>query len=485
MNRTGFLIFVFYFFFANFSISQNKKVIDSLENRLKIQGEDTTKANILISLCWENSRNDTKVAENYGRDGLKLSEKLNFKPGIARSIIYIGIINYFQGKYDTAMICYKKGLTLSQELKNTKLITKCLVNMGLVNAEQGKQEEALKYYFQALDIGEKANDPKSIAGATGNIGNIYFQQGDFGKAEECYIKAIDNYTKINDIRGISNNLTSLGAVYKEKKNYSKALEYDLKAVKLFEEQGDKNGLGRILNNIGVVYGDMHDFISSKKYYEDALKIHEEINDQRGICSDLTNLGLADLSLKRYDDALGSFNKSLALSKEIGILQEQSYNYEALSNLYKEKHDYENAYRFNVLFKKTNDSIFTSESANQLNELNTKYETEKKEQQIVLLNKDNEVKAGDLKIEQTRRYTLYGGLVLLIVFGGSMFNRFKVTQRQKKVIEIKNKETELQKAIIEEKQKEIIDSINYARRIQRSQLPTEKYIDRTLKRLNKS
>jgi hypothetical protein len=173
-----------------------------------------------------------------------------------------------------------------------------------------------------------------------------------------------------------------------------------------------------------------------------------------------------------------------LSKEIGDLEEQSYNYEGLASFYKEKHDFEKAYENYVMFKKTNDSIFTKNSADKLNELSTQYETAQKEQKIELLNKENEVKAADLKSEKIRRYALYAGLLILIVFVGFVLNRFKISQKQKRLIEIKNKETELQKEIIEAKQKEIIDSITYARRIQRSLLPTEKYIENSIRRLNK-
>ena len=67
----------------------------------------------------------------------------------------------------------------------------------------------------------------------------------------------------------------------------------------------------------------------------------------------------------------------------------------------------------------------------------------------------------------------------------MFNRFKVTQKQKRIIEKKEKETNLQKEVIEEKQKEIIDSINYAKRIQQALLPGKKYIDKNIERLKKN
>ena len=75
-----------------------------------------------------------------------------------------------------------------------------------------------------------------------------------------------------------------------------------------------------------------------------------------------------------------------------------------------------------------------------------------------------------------------GLLLVLVFAAFVFKSLNTTRKQKQLIEIKNKETEEQKKVIEEKQKEIIDSITYARRIQRALITNEKYIEKSLNKL---
>ena len=91
----------------------------------------------------------------------------------------------------------------------------------------------------------------------------------------------------------------------------------------------------------------------------------------------------------------------------------------------------------------------------------------------------------LKEEQTQRYALYGGLGLVGLFAAFMVNRFRVTNRQKKLIEEQKKVVEGQKHVVEEKQKEILDSIHYAKRIQSSLLTSEVYIKKNLDRLRVS
>ena len=84
-------------------------------------------------------------------------------------------------------------------------------------------------------------------------------------------------------------------------------------------------------------------------------------------------------------------------------------------------------------------------------------------------------AVQFKGEQTKRYALYGGLVLILVFSGFLFKRFKVEQGQKRMIAE-------QKQLVDEKQKEVMDSIKYAKRIQQSLMPTDKYIERNVNKL---
>jgi len=128
----------------------------------------------------------------------------------------------------------------------------------------------------------------------------------------------------------------------------------------------------------------------------------------------------------------------------------------------------------------NDSIYQEESATKIAQMAVRLELSGKEKEIELLNIDKELHQLELINKRNQQYGLYGGLVLVLAFAGFMYNRFKVTQKQKVVIEQKERETHVQKKLIEEKHKEITDSINYAERIQRSFLATTEILDKNLK-----
>jgi serine phosphatase RsbU (regulator of sigma subunit) len=116
-------------------------------------------------------------------------------------------------------------------------------------------------------------------------------------------------------------------------------------------------------------------------------------------------------------------------------------------------------------------------------MTAKYDSEKKEQRIALLNKEKEkqiaVAAADNRRKNTIIWSVALCLFLAIALGGYILRTLRITQKQKLLIENKNRETELQKKIIEEKNKDITDSINYAKNIQHAILPFENRISESL------
>jgi hypothetical protein len=123
----------------------------------------------------------------------------------------------------------------------------------------------------------------------------------------------------------------------------------------------------------------------------------------------------------------------------------------------------------------------------------KYEYEKQAAaDSVAHSKESEIKnaelakqSAEIKAKRNQQYALFGGLALVMVFAGFMFNRFKLTQKQKAVIEDQKSEVEQQKVLVEAKQKEILDSIHYAKRIQMAQVPSERRVSVMLNKTKKS
>jgi len=375
--------------------------------------------------------------------------------------------------------------------KMKKYEANSLNNIGYIYQNQGLVEQGLEYYMQALKVREEIGDVKDIAYTLNNLGSTYYNQGQLEKALEYYEKSLKIQEKIGDKKGIAYSFNNIGSVYDqqgkgEKNNpqrsvlFKKALEYYIKGFKIREAIGDKPGIGTSLNNIGSIYYNLGELEKALDYYLKALKIRQEIGSKQSISHSLNNIGLIYLKQKKYQQAEVYSGRSLQIAEEIGYPENIRNACERLSLIYKGQGKYEKAYNMHVRFKQMADSINNTETQKVSMKKQVQYDFEKKQTADSIKNAE-QIKQEELKhnqeIQQQRIYT-YGGVVgflLMLIVAGVSFRAFKNKQKANIIIEE-------QKKLVEEKQKDILDSIHYAKRIQQSLLPTEKYIDKTLKRL---
>lgn len=321
------------------------------------------------------------------------------------------------------------------------------------------------------------------------IGLIYLQQEDIAKAIEYYQKSLKIREEIQDKIGIAMSLNNMGSVYKQQKNSTKALEYYQKSLKIKEEINDKQGMASTLSNIGVIYDDEHDFKKAMEYYNRSLKLREDIKDKEGIASTICNIANALLLQGQTDAALQFATRGLKLSKELGFPVNIHHAAEILKKIYRAQNKYKEAYAMYELEIQMRDSVNNEETKKAAVKKQFQYLYEKQAsadsvkhaelQKIKMA--EIEAKGAQIKQEKTQRYALYGGLALIVVFAGFVVNRLNVARKQKKVIEEQKKEVNEAFEKLHEKNKEVLDSINYARRIQMSLLPTEKYISKNVNR----
>jgi tetratricopeptide (TPR) repeat protein len=290
---------------------------------------------------------------------------------------------------------------------------------------------------------------------------------------------------------------NIGNVYHKQNNYEGALKNYFTSLQIRETIGDLNGIATSNNNIASVCAFQGNYTEALKNYFAALKIREEIGDKHGIASCLISLGSVNTKLNKLDDAQSYLKKGLALSKEIGSKDWIRDVYLDLAILDSTRGDFKGAYDNHKLYILYRDDIDNEETKKKTIQSQMTYDFEKKEAVADAEHKKELENQEAIAKEKNRKQKLIitfviAGLFLVLIFAGFIFRSLRITRKQKDIIEQQKnlveeqKEVvEQQKLIVEEHQKDIIDSIRYARRIQRSLLPTEKYIDKNLNRLNRS
>ncbi|MBP7808881.1 MAG: tetratricopeptide repeat protein [Bacteroidia bacterium] len=451
-------------------------------------------ANALNNIAYlAEQQGDNKKALEYNLKSLKINEEIDSKSGIANSLNNIGAVYDNQGDIIKALEYYQKSIEIRKELNDQRSLAYAFNNIGTVYDNLGDAPKALSHYLKSLNISEKINDHLGIAGSLNNIAEIYSRNGEIEKALEFNFRSLKISEKYNEKKAIGFSLTNIGIIYDSQNKFDLALEYYEKSLKIKEGIQDKQGIALSYNNIGTVYRAKHDLPKALEYLEKSLALHEETENKAGTVNALVNIAAIHLNSGRPAEGLVYGKRALQLANELGYPKSIKGAANILSRIYGSQRKFKEAYEMYDLEVRTDESINNAKSKKAAIQSQFKYQYEKQAAQDSIAHlKETDIKniaiqKQELELETKRKtqYALYGGLVLVLVFSGVMFNRFKVTQKQKTVIELKEKETQHQKMIIEEKQKEIVDSINYAKRIQIAQMPSEKYVARNLTRLQKN
>lgn len=497
--------------------TENNIVIDSLLLILKTDKQDTLSVNIQHALTskYLNLGNYHEAMQN-AIQALQKAEKLFFKNGIATSYSLKGNIYEQQGFFEEAMDSYLKSLKICEEMMNKKGVANANSNIGSIEEKQGNYGNAMNSHLKSLEIFTEIKDLKGIARAYNNVGIIYSDLGDFEKATSNYLKALKNWEKIGDKKGVANCFNNIGIIYLNQGNYEKCLENYLKSLKLREEIGNKSGIGASFNNIGNVYQNLEKYEDALEYHMKSLKIMQEIGDQQGIARSHNNIGNTYLNQGNYKNALenqlkavkinetigdkrgtaiaysnvgniymqqGNFEeainyntKSLLLNKKIGYKVGIKDAYYCLSEIYDKKGYFNQALIFRKLYSLTKDTMLNVENSKQIAEMNTKYDSEKKDKELI--KKDAEINKQLVETEkqnlQRNAFIIGFALVLLLAF--FIYNGYHQKKNANELLEEKNSLIENQKKLVDEKNIKITDSINYAKRIQQAILPSREMIE---------
>lgn len=466
-------------------------IIDSLAKRLKADLPDTDRVNTLNYLCYHTYMADVNKAFAPGNEALALAKKIQFKKGMAYAYLYLSYLNKANGNFEKAYAYNDSCMDISVTNHFDMITVKALNQKGNLCGELGDISKSLGYYLEAARICEKHNDLKTLLGTYANIGINYLAIKQFAKSEEYLRKAITISEYTEDPRTMGTLFNNLGAMYLDLDKLDSAKNNFLKGKEFYALANYQRGLA---------YSDYYlGFICSKiKKYDEALGHFEKalaINIESGNTSEIANLYncIADvyISLKKTDKALEYAKKAI----EEAIQEKSTYDikeaYLVSKKVYEMQGDYKTALEFYTKYVNLKDSLFGTESSKQLAEMQTKYETDKKETENKMLQEKNSIAAKTIQQQKYIAIAIGAFCILLVAFAISIFRANKQKhrinlqlERKNHLIEKQKEEVEKQKELIEEKQKEILDSIHYAKRIQRALLPTDKYFERNIRSLGK-
>ena len=386
MNKNKLLLIGLLIIFS-FSIFAEQTKIDSLENKLKT-ASDKEKLLLLEELIETYSKTSpTKVME-YAEHGLKIAEKLNLLKEKADFLLLAGDGCFLNCDYGQTLNYFYDALRIYEQLNDITKCGKISKTIADVLYETHTLNEALKYYEKAYDLMQKVNDKLQMATISHNIATVHVQKNE---------------------------------------DPVKALEYYFEALELFKEVGTEQEVFITLANIGNAYHLLGEFSQSFNYLNEALQISQKMGDRRLDASILQRIASNFRAKKDFPKAIEYYIKSNEICKN-DYPDIRWINYQDLSYIYSDTHDYRNALDYTIKAITLRDSLNSVESEEKIAEIKTKYETEKKEQQIEILEKDNKIQ------NMTRNYFIVG-FIFAFILAVILYNRYRIKSKANKELTI--------------------------------------------------
>ncbi len=460
--RRNFVVLVFLCPF--FLFSQNAR-IDSLARLLEKVKVDSARVNLMNNLSYEWQGIDPAKAMDYAQKALDVAAKINYRSGKAYSLTNIANIYSNRAEYELALQHYTSARQIKKEIGDKEGEGKSLLGIGNVYLFLGNYNKALEHYLMSLKISEEMKNLHDIAFCLNNIGAVYYYQNNHEKALACWKQAVEHYEALGEKTEVIACLNNMGNVYGERNEPQKALEVFKQALKLSVEMGDKMSIAASHLNIGSIQENLKKYNAALDEFFTGVDLYRSLGDKENTALSFIYIGEVHRKLEHYKKSIAYLDSALSIAKEINSKERIKLAYQQLAYTYAASKDYENAYHNHQLFSDEKDSLLNEQSSKQITEMQTKYDTEKKEKENQILKQTVDIHELNANRQRIIIYSVCALAALLVTLAFFIYRGYREKKYANVALSEKNK-------IIEEQHKDITDSIKYAQRIQQAILPPE-------------
>ncbi|TND10253.1 MAG: protein serine/threonine phosphatase [Bacteroidetes bacterium] len=454
-TRTFLLLFLF---FAPLLPAQNSKA-DSLRAQLKTSMPDTDKANVyrkLFTLSW---RKDPVKAEAVAKEGLAFVRSKKLRKEEAQILGDLAAMKGMTGRTDESLGYLEQAFVIRRILKDSSGMATLYINFGNVYNIRSEPSRAIEMYLKGIDMAPKKTDADVVAKGYNNICMIYFGQNDWKNALDYCEKALAIRRRLGDREDLLSSWGNLGEILNSMGKHREGLVFLDSAIAVARELNDVYHLAPLLNNKGSALLGLNRTDEGEKAFREALALNESFDDQQGVSVSLSNLGALANTRGQNDSAIAWCTRGLELAKAADAVYEQQQCYWCLYEASMARGDYKQAIDYHLGYTESKDSILSEKNTKELTAKDLRYQFDQKQKEEQLKTEE------EAKRQRLVRNALIAGLALLLLLAITIFAGYRQKQRSNTIISAQKQEMEVQKHIVEEKNREILDSINYARRIQ--------------------
>lgn len=382
-------------------------LVSTVFTRLTYAQTDTNaiKAIFIQAMEYQDYNNDSALL--LAQKGFNLSKKANYKAGIGMAFMRFGALMNIKGETDSALMYFRSALAIRKSLGNNASTAGLCIQMSKVFRNKGVKDSTFYYMYEAQRYFDKTNDSVQIASVYVELANLYTTYGNYAISLKNLNKALPIIVKNNNAELLTQTYFEYGNLYFKQSENKKALFYYLKAKKVNELIENPTFSALIDNAVGLCYDEMGDKQNAILYFKKSISAYTELEMPNELAMLHFNLGNLYVNIKQADLGIHHLEIAKKIGEEIKDTYRISRCFEILSDAYAIKGDYFRAYQCYLKYNALSDSILNEEKVKQIAEMNVLYDTEKKSQQIELLDAQNKTKTA-------RNNLLVSGIITLII-----------------------------------------------------------------------
>lgn len=377
------LLFYTLFLLSLSTQAQNaQQLIDNLKSELATNPDAKKTASIYSDLTWYYSKVSVDSALVYGKKALESSKKLGDSTLLAQVYSDVGAVYFTKGDFQNSKLNYTTAYKIRKARNDIKGLAKINNNLANIYERTFQYKLAMQSFLDALTYFESINDQKNINTIKGNIGLVLFKLKNYPKAIG-YLNDEINYEEANkNLEGLCVSCTNIGNVYLKMKDTVNALKYYNKALKSCQESGNNKGISVAFGNIGAIKSEQNKSKEALALYARSSKVEEELNSDIDKSSIQLKVAKELIDARQFSKAHDTLVNLKRVFEKQNSKEYLLLNYKLLitCNAFLNSPDSVSFYTDKYIYLK--DNLLDAGAVKQSQELEAKYQTEKKEKQLL-------------------------------------------------------------------------------------------------------
>lgn len=341
----------------------------------------------------------------------KLAYQSPYKAGWANAARLKGIVHQFGGEYDKALVLHNEAVNLFKEIGDTLQTARTYYNIAALHDLRSDYERTIEYGLKAIKIFDQLEDLNGQGRVYNLMGIAANVRGDYASSITYFKRHLQKVTSVKDTLEMATGYNNIGATFQSMGKIDSAIYYLHLAEQLYTNMGGHRNMSSIYQNLGTLYEELKMFDKAINCYRKSIELAKDAGNRKNEAGSYNNLGKIMNLQGRWNEAVSYLSEARSIASETGDFEVLYKSNEQLARAKAAQGQYEEAYRFQVESALYGDSLYVAEKMKSAHELETKYETEKKEQRIEILTQETDIQR--LKLRQ--RTFLWIATAVLLCF----------------------------------------------------------------------